>query len=158
MKLDDVDLVILGRLSRSGRVTWADLAQELGLTPPAIAARVKRLIDRSVIRQFAAWISPAAVGAVTAFVDVTFDDPSGHDDFRQTVGRLVAIQECHRIAGTAQYLLKVRARSSDDLESLLANILPRAARGASVRVSMVLSTIKESPIFPLPKSKTASPE
>jgi len=155
-ELDATDLGALGRLSRDGRTTWADLAAEFGLTAPAMAARVKRLVDRDVIRQFAACVSPAAVGAVTAFVDVTFGDPNGHDEFRQTIGRLVAVQECHRIAGSAQYLLKIRARSSEDLEGLLTSVLPKAARGASFRVSMVMSTVKESPIFPLPKSETAT--
>jgi Lrp/AsnC family leucine-responsive transcriptional regulator len=91
MIIDDVDLRILGRLSRDGRATWISLAQEMGLTPPAIAARVRRLVDRGVIRQFAACVDPAAVGAITAFVDVTFGDADGHDHFRQAVGRLVAI-------------------------------------------------------------------
>jgi Lrp/AsnC family leucine-responsive transcriptional regulator len=156
--LDGIDLGILGRLAREGRATWADLADELGLTAPAIAARVRRLVDTGVIRQFTAWISPAAVGAVTAFVDVTFDAREGlegHDELRQAIGRLVAVQECHRIAGDAQYLLKVRTRSVEELESLLATVLPKAARGASLRVSMVLSTVKESPIFPLPKPNPA---
>lgn len=149
---DAIDLGILGRLSRDGRTTWADLAVEMGLTAPAIAARVRRLLDRDVIRQFAACVSPAAIGAMTAIVEVTFDRPDGHDEFRQAVGRLVAVQECHRVAGDAQYLLKVRARSTAELENLLATVLPNAARGARLRAAMVLSTIKESPVFPLPRA------
>jgi Lrp/AsnC family transcriptional regulator, leucine-responsive regulatory protein len=151
--IDTIDLGILGRLSRDGRASWAGLAGELGLTAPAIAARVRRLVDRGVIRQFAAWISPGSTGAVTAFVEVTFDHPDAHDPFRQAVGRLVAVQECHRIAGGAEYLLKVRARSADELEALLATVLPRTARGATLRVAMVLSTVKESPVFPLPRTQ-----
>lgn len=151
--IDTVDLGILGRLSREGRASWAGLASELGLTAPAVAARVRRLVDRGVIRQFAAWISPASTGAVTAFVEVTFDHLESHEQFRQAIGRLVAVQECHRIAGGAQYLLKVRARSAAELESLLAAVLPRAAPGATLRVSMVLATVKESPVFPLPRTQ-----
>jgi Lrp/AsnC family leucine-responsive transcriptional regulator len=150
--MDRIDLGILGRLGREGRASWVDLAAEYGLTPPAIATRVRRLVDRGVIRQFTTWISPAAVGAVTAFVEVTFDQADGHDDFRQAMGRLMAVQECHRVAGNAQYLLKIRARSTEELEGLLATVLPNAARGATIKVSMVLSTVKESPVFPLPKT------
>ncbi len=122
----------------------------MGLTPPAVAARVRRLVDRGVIRQFSALVRPDAVGAVTAFVEVTFDDPQAREEFRQVVGRLVAVLECHRIAGRAEYLVKVRARSASELEGLLTSVLPRAARGASFRVSMVLGTMKESTVFPLP--------
>jgi len=156
-ELDDIDLGILGRLSRDGRTSWADLATELGLTAPAIASRVKRLVERGIIRQFAACVSPQAVGAVTTFVEVTLEDTGGHEEFRHTVGRLVAVQECHRIAGTAQYLLKVRGRSQDDLVNLLTAVLPKAIPGATLRVSMVMSTLKESPVFPLPKGAPAGP-
>lgn len=152
--VDMLDLTLLGRLAREGRATWVELGRELGLTPPAVATRVRRLVSQGVIRQFAALVSPASVRAVTAFVDVTFEAPAtaeGHEPFRQAVNRLVAVQECHRVAGDAQYRLKVRARSSDELDSLLTSVLPAAARGASFRVSMVLSTVKESPVFPLPK-------
>ena len=153
---DSIDLHLLGRLIRDGRASWADLAAELGVTPPAIAARVRRLVHRGVIRQFTAWVAPDALGAVTAFVDVTFDAADGHDEFRHAVNRLVAVQECHRIAGSAQYVLKVRARSARELETLLAGVLPAAARGALLRVSMVLSTVKESPVFPLPRAPEIS--
>ena len=150
---DVIDHHLLGRLSRNGRATWVEMAADLGLTPPAVAARVRRLVDRQVIRQFAAWIAPQAVGAITAFVEVSLsDDPQAHEGFRQAVGRLMAVQECHRIAGGAHYLLKVRTRSSEELETLLATVLPNATRGAALQVSMVLSSIKESPVFPLPRA------
>lgn len=148
-RLDAVDLGLLARLGRDGRASWVELATVFSLTPPAIAARVRRLVDRGVIRQFAAWLSPDALGALTALVEVTFDTSDGHDEFKQAVGRLMAVQECHRIAGSAQYMLKVRARSTAELDSLLSTVLPAVARGAAFRVSMVLATIKESPIFPI---------
>jgi len=149
--IDPTDLSLIGRLCRDGRASWADLASEVGLTPPAVAARVRRLTERGLIRQFAALLDPERLGAVTAFVEVTFDDPQAHQEFRQVVSRLVAVQECHRIAGDAHYLVKLRARSASDLEGLLVTVLPRAARGGTFRVSMVLTTVKESPVFPLPR-------
>ncbi len=151
-EIDDVDLGLLGRLSREGRTSWAELALEFGLTAPAIATRVKRLVERGVIRQFTACVAPMAVGAVTAFVQATLEDPAGHDAFRVLVGRLVAVQECHRIAGSAQYLLKIRARSLEELDNLLSSVLPSATRGSTLHVSMVMSTLKESAVFPLPKT------
>jgi Lrp/AsnC family leucine-responsive transcriptional regulator len=150
-QVDKVDLTLLGRLARDGRATWASLAAELGLTPPAIASRVRRLVRIGVIRQFAACIDPPALGAVTAFVDVVFAHADGHDHFRQSIAHLVAVQECHRVAGTSHYHLKVRTRSKEELEMLLNSALPKAAPHAAVHVSMVLSVIKESPVFPLPR-------
>jgi Lrp/AsnC family leucine-responsive transcriptional regulator len=153
--LDSIDHHLLARLGRDGRASWVDLARELGLTPPAVAARVRRLLDRQVVKHIAALVSPQAVGAVTAFVDVTLsDDAAAHEEFRHIVARLLAVQECHRIAGSAEYLLKIRARSHEELDALLTTVLPKATRGAPLRVSMVLASIKESPVFPLPRSGT----
>jgi Lrp/AsnC family leucine-responsive transcriptional regulator len=151
LALDAIDLGLLGRLAREGRATWSDLGLEFGLTPPAVAARVRRLVSHGVIRQFAAWVAPGAVEAITAFVAVSFDDPDGHEAFRQAVGRLLAVQECHRVAGDAHYLLKVRARSGEELEHLLTTVLPSTARTALWRTMLVLRTLKESPVFPLPR-------
>ena len=151
-RLDATDLGLLGRLARDGRATWVDLAREYHLTPPAIAARVRRLIGRGVIRQFAALVDPRSIQAVTAFVEVSFEGHEGHDDFRQAVGRLVGVQECHRMAGESHYLMKVRVRSAGELDQLLSTALPQAARGATWRASMVLATVKESPVFPLPRA------
>ena len=151
-RLDTTDLGLLGRLARDGRATWVELAAEYKLTPPAIASRVRRLIDRGVIRQFAALVDPGAIKAVTAFVEVSFEGSEGHEDFRQAVGRLVGVQECHRLAGNSHYLMKVRVRSSAELDHLLSTALPQAARGATWRASMVLAIVKESPVFPLPRA------
>lgn len=153
ISLDAVDLGLLGRLAREGRATWSDLGLEFGLTPPAVAARVRRLVANGVIRQFAAWIAPGAVQAITAFVAVSFEDPDEHEGFRQAVGRLLAVQECHRVAGEAHYLLKVRARSGEELEHLLTSVLPSTARTALWRTMLVLRTVKESPVFPLPRTE-----
>ena len=150
-KVNAIDLSLLGRLARDGRATWAALAAELDLTPPAIAARVRRLLELGVIRQFSACIDAASMGALTAFVDVVFAEAEGHDHFRQSIAQLVAIQECHRIAGAAHYRLKVRTRSKEELELLLNSALPKAAPHATFHVAMVLSTIKESSVFPLPR-------
>jgi Lrp/AsnC family leucine-responsive transcriptional regulator len=151
IRLDAIDMGLLGRLAREGRATWSDLGLEFGLTPPAVAARVRRLVANDVIRQFTAWIAPGAVQAITAFVTVSFDDPDGHEAFRQAVSRLLAVQECHRVAGDAHYLLKVRARSGEELEHLLTSVLPATARTALWRTMLVLRTVKESPVFPLPR-------
>ena len=119
--------------------------------PLFVAARMPAGLPVA-LEQFAALVEPRAVGALTAFVEVTFEGPGGHDEFRQAVGRLVAVQECHRIAGGAHFLIKVRARSTGEMEHFLAAVLPQAARGATCRAAMVLRTIKETTVYPLPRT------
>src|SRR5688500_8187765 len=100
-ELDDLDRRLLARLMREGRATWADLADALGLTAPAIAQRVHRLSDRGVIRQFAAIVAPEAVAPVAAYVTLTIEGPDPREKLAQRVAALDAVQECARLAGDA---------------------------------------------------------
>lgn len=148
--LDPIDCRLVARLMRQGRATWADLAVELGLTAPAIAQRVRRLEERGVIRQFAAWVAPEAIAPVCAFVSVHFAGSDQHEGFRAAVLALDAVQECHRIAGADDYLLKVRCRSLAELEALERSTLSCISGVARTHTTVVLSTIKDTPVLPIP--------
>jgi Lrp/AsnC family leucine-responsive transcriptional regulator len=134
---------------RQGRATWADLAEELGLTAPAIAQRVRRLEDRGIIRQFAAWVAPEAVAPVCAYVFVRFGHPDRLGEFRERIAGLEAVQEFHRLAGADDYVLKVRCRSLAELEGLVSETLPKIPGVMRTRSSIVLSTLKETPLLPV---------
>lgn len=149
-ELDDIDRRLLSTLMREGRATWADLAEELGLTAPAIAQRVRRLEERGVIRQFAAWVDPESVAPISAYVFVRFDGPGQRGRFREEVLRLAQVQECSRLAGEEDYLLKVRCGSLTELEQLLGVTLPKIPGVVRARASVVLATIKDTPILPIP--------
>ncbi|HEX5699004.1 MAG TPA: winged helix-turn-helix transcriptional regulator, partial [Rubrobacter sp.] len=80
--MNEHDLQTLRRLMRDGRITWAELAQLLGLSAPAAADRVRRLEERGVIRGYEALVDPEAVGlGVTAFVAVTLERPEHRAGF-----------------------------------------------------------------------------
>jgi len=148
--LDELDRGLLYRLMRQGRATWADLAEELGLTAPAIAQRVRRLEERGVIKQFAAWVDAETLAPVAAYVAVRFDRPELRSRFRQEVQRLDAVQECCQLTGEDDYLLKVRCGSLRELEELVSTTLPRVPGVARTRTSVVLSTVKDTPVLALP--------
>jgi Lrp/AsnC family leucine-responsive transcriptional regulator len=143
-KIDSTDVAILERLMLDGRATWADLAVSTGLTAPGVANRVRRLEERGIIRQFAAWVDPSFVTPVSAFLAVSATEP---DRLPGQVAKLAAVQECHLVAGDRQYLLKVRCTSLAQLGELVRTLGARA----SVQTMVVLSTIKESPVLPVPK-------
>lgn len=152
-KIDTVDFGILERLSRDGRATWADLADELGLTAPAVAQRVRRLVERGVIRDFVARIAPSVFAPVLAFVELTLEDAGEHARFRKAVEGCETVEECHRIAAAHHYLLKVRARDAEHLDRIVSAELLKLAKGARVGVAMVLGTVKEAVMRPLAASK-----
>lgn len=149
-EIDAVDLRLLRRLAADGRATWADLAVETDMTAPGVAQRVRRLRERGVLRGFAALIAPEAVAPICAFVSVGVDgSPGTHTAFREAMRAMPEVQECHHVAGDADYLVKLRCRSLEHLEVLLGVRLPEVPGVRMARTTVVVSTIKEEPVAPL---------
>jgi Lrp/AsnC family transcriptional regulator, leucine-responsive regulatory protein len=145
-EIDTVDLRLLRRLATDGRATWADLAVETDMTAPGVAQRVRRLRERGVLRGFAALIAPEAVAPICAFVSIALDGSRDHAAFRAAVQAMPEVQECHHVAGDADYLVKLRCRSLAHLEEILGEGLPDGIRTA--RTTVVVSTVKEEPLTP----------
>jgi len=136
---DEVDRRILALLGADGRMSYADLARETGLSTSAVHQRVRRLEKRGVISGYRAVVDPRAVGLpLTALIDLTPLDPSAPDDVPQRLEGLPEIEACWSVAGDASYVIKVRVGEPADLEELLARI--RAAAEVRTRTTIVLST------------------
>jgi len=145
------------RLQVMGRESWATLGVALGMTGPAAAERVRRLEADGVIRGYAALVDPDAVGAgLTAFVSVTLERPGNRAAFLRRVSRLTAIQECHHVAGDYDYLLKVRCAGTADLDRILTDELKAVPGVVRTRTTVVLRTLKESVIVPLPDTEVVA--
>ena len=126
--IDLQDRILLERLAADARASWAELAQELGLSAPAVAERVKRLKQRGLIRGFHAVLDPAAMGlGLTAFVAVTLTHPRDRGAFLKMVGKQAEVKEAHHMAGEDDYLLKVHCRDTGHLEHFLTDILKSVA-------------------------------
>jgi Lrp/AsnC family leucine-responsive transcriptional regulator len=135
---------------RQGRVSWTDLAQHLGLSAPSAAERVHRLEQRGVIRGYAALVDAEAAGyPLLAFVAVVLDRPDRRGSFLKRVATLAEIAECHHVAGEDDYLLKVRCRSTLDLDRFLVESLKSTPGVVRTRTTIVLSTAKESVAVPI---------
>jgi Lrp/AsnC family transcriptional regulator, leucine-responsive regulatory protein len=148
--LFDLDSKVLRLLMKQGRVTWTDLAEHLGLSAPAAADRVHRLEQRGVIRGYAALVDAEAAGyPLTAFVSVVIDRPDRRAAFLKRVAALPEIAECHHVAGDDDYLLKVRCRSTADLDRFLVESLKATPGVVRTRTTIVLSTAKESVVVPI---------
>jgi len=149
--LDAQDAKALELLQQQGRITWADLGQVLGLSPPAAAERVRRLEANGVIRGYTALTDGRTLGfELTAFVGVSLEKPKYRAAFLELVQQLPEIQECHHVTGDHDYLLKVRCRNTLDLERIINEHLKGTAGVSQTRTTIVLSTSKESVALPLP--------
>lgn len=150
--MDAVDSKIIKRLMEHGRITWAELGAFLGLSAPAAADRVRRLEERGVIRGYSALLEPDAIGCgLTAFISVVLDRPEHRAAFLQRIQELTAVQECHHVAGDADYLLKIRCNGIRNLEQIVSERLKGLPGVVKTRTTVVLSTVKETTILPLPQ-------
>ncbi|MBI2687364.1 MAG: Lrp/AsnC family transcriptional regulator [Acidobacteria bacterium] len=142
--IDEQDRILLERLTDDARVSWAELAQEMELSAPAVAERVKRLRQRGLIRGFHAVLDPAALGlGLTAYIAVTLRHPRDRAEFLKTVRERGEVKEAHHLAGEDDYLLKVHCRDTGHLEHFLTDILKPVPGVQRTRTSIVLGTAKE---------------
>ena len=119
-RLSTNDARILEILQRDGRRPYADLGAEVGISGPSAHERVKKLEARGVIRGYAANVDPAAVGfGILAFSWITQAPGTAATDLTDDLAAIPEIEECHHITGEADYLIKVRARDTHDLERVL---------------------------------------
>ena len=137
--LDELDRSLLSLLTADGRMSYADLARETGLSTSAVHQRVRRLESRGVITGYAAQVDPAAAGLpLAAFISIRPFDPAGPDDAPERLRHLTAIEACHSVAGEESWILQVRVAGPAELEQLLTDV--RAVAGAATRTTVVLST------------------
>lgn len=149
--MDTLDSKVLAALTKHGRMTWADLAQILGLSAPATADRVRQLEAEGVIQGFTAILSPEALGfEVLAFIFVTLDRPHQREAFLARVVEIPEVQACHHLAGDDDYLLKVRCLNTRHLDWLLGQL--KLSDGVTrTRTTIALSSSKETTALPLPQ-------
>ncbi len=149
--MDDIDINVLQQLMTHGRITWSELASLLQLSAPATADRVRRLEEKGIIQSYAALVNPELIGCgITAFIAVTLDRPEHRQGFVDLVNQLPEIQECHHVTGDDDYLLKVRCTSTRSLEALISNQIKGLPGILRTRTTLALSTVKETPVLPLP--------
>jgi Lrp/AsnC family leucine-responsive transcriptional regulator len=147
--LDTNDLKVIKRLMEHARTTWAELGMLLGLSGPAAADRVRKLEEMGIIKGYSALIDPEKIGCgLGALISVTLDKPENRIAFLHLVNKSPEIMECHHIAGAEDYIIKVRCSGTRDLERLISEEI-KSLPGAKTRTTIILSTIKETPILPI---------
>jgi len=155
MKLDETDLKILEILQVDGRITNAQLAKTVGISPPAMLDRVRRLEKARVISRFVALLDRKQVGiGVIAFVSVSLSvhQLSSLDNFRHIISELDEVLECYQISGDSDFLLKVGLKSLDSFSDFVINKLTGIEGIQNITSSFVLDTVKYNTALPLKNS------
>jgi Lrp/AsnC family leucine-responsive transcriptional regulator len=137
--LDERDLEIIAALQGDARATYADIGRRVGLAASSVHDRVRKLEELGAIRGYRAAVDAEKVGLhVTAFIAVSPLDASQPDDLPDRVLDLPEVEDCYSVAGEANYLLKVRTRTTSDLEDLIRRL--REKGEVQTRTTIVLST------------------
>lgn len=139
--LDRFDRAILDILSREGRLPITDLAARIGLSKSPAQVRLKRLQDQGYIRGYRAILNPAKLGLDhIAFAEVTLSDTRERalNAFNAAVQAVPEIEQCHMIAGSFDYLLKIRTADIQSYRRVLGEVISALphVKNSSTFVSM----------------------
>lgn len=138
--MDPVDCRLLDLLRGNARLSYAELARQVGLSAPAVHERVGKLEASGVIRGYHADVEPEAIGlGVTALIGIVNQPNTEMDEIVAALRELPEIESCYFLAGEESFLLKVRASTIAELEHLIAR-LQRTPGVASTRTTIALST------------------
>lgn len=115
--MDEIDYAIIRALQTDGRMSWTELGKTVGLSTPAVNERVKKLEDRGVIEGYRAVINPVALEK-TIMAILMFED-TRCDAFIAFCKSHPDVVECHRLAGTFNFMIKLYTPSVETLEAFI---------------------------------------
>lgn len=147
--MSDLDVFserILLEMEVSGRLSNVELAQRVGLSPSACLRRVQDLESRGVIKGYRAIIDRSKLSpSITVFVMVGLVKQQKADAraFERAMEATPQVQECHNIAGNAEYLLRVEVSDLEDYKRFHADVLGTLEQVSDVTSYFRLSTSKD---------------
>jgi Lrp/AsnC family leucine-responsive transcriptional regulator len=151
-ELDATDHRLLAALQQEGRITNAELAERVNLSPSACHRRVQRLEAEGYVDRYVALLNARKLRrATTVFVEITLQSQADDllDAFERAVQRIPDVLECHLMAGTADYLLKVVAEDTEDFARIHRQHLTRLPGVAQMHSSFSLRTVRQTTAIPV---------
>jgi Lrp/AsnC family leucine-responsive transcriptional regulator len=142
--MDEIDLAILTALEHNARLSNADLAAHVGLSPSPCLRRVRKLEDAGVIRGYRAVVDPAAVGrSLRVFAGVRLGRHSRTEvlAFERAVVALTEVIACHHVTGNYDYLLHVEVADLAAYEKFHADRLADLPNVAGVTSYVTMKTL-----------------
>ncbi len=151
-KFDEIDKKILTILQERGRITNANLAAEVGLSPPPMLERVKKLEKNGVITHYAALLDPKKIDKATiVFVSLTIarHRVKSFDQVNEELNSFPEVLEIFHISGEEDYLIKVVVKDIQEYEQFLLKKLATIPAISRIKSNVVLSTIKYGTKIPI---------
>lgn len=145
-QIDRIDRNILAALGKDGRLSMTELSAQVGLSKTPVQARVRRLERDGYIRGYAAIVDRERMGeGHVAFVQVKLSDTrsSALDAFNKAVLAVPEIEQCHMIAASFDYLLKVRTKDIASYRRVLGERISALPHVAQTSTYVAMETVKD---------------
>lgn len=147
-KLDSLDERILSSLQENGRLTMKALAEQIGMSSPAVIERVRRLEERGMLTGYRGLVDPAAIGRPMSVILQATVPHASQEAFLEALREHAAVEEVIRVSGVRNYLVRAHLSGTEELEDLMDRL---GELCDSIEAEMILSIpVRESAIMPPP--------
>jgi Lrp/AsnC family leucine-responsive transcriptional regulator len=149
--LDEVDVQILALLQADGRITNADLAKRVGLSPPSVLQRVRALEKAGLIKGYFALLDAERLGlkiTALAMVSLALHQEQPIERFRRSINDIPEVMECYHVSGEFDFLLKIVVKDIRAYEVLIREKLAKIKGIGQIKTSFVLGTSKYNTQIP----------
>jgi Lrp/AsnC family leucine-responsive transcriptional regulator len=150
--LDEVDVQLLALLQDDGRITNADLAKKVGLSPPSVLQRVRTLERLGLIREYAALLDYERLGlkiTAWAMISLSLHQEQPIERFRRAIQDIPDVLECYHVSGEFDFLLKIVVKDMRAYEQLIREKLSKIKGVGQIKTSFVLAVPKITTKIPL---------
>ena len=143
--VDEIDLGIINILKQNSRKSSSDISKKVNLSPPATLERIRKLEDSGIIEQFTIKVNRNKFNYnILAFIFVSIDNTEAVAQFNSLVTNYPTVLECHQVAGEYDYLLKVVAKDTKELEGFILNSKKKIIGVTRTNTIFTFSSIKEN--------------
>lgn len=147
-RLDSLDERILSSLQENGRLTMKALAEQIGMSSPAVIERVRRLEERGMLTGYRGLVDPAAIGRPMSVLLQATVPHGSQEAFLGALSEHPAVEEVLRVSGPRNYVVRAHLSGTEELEELMDQL---GERSDAIEAEMILSIpVREAAIMPPP--------
>ncbi|WP_325894732.1 Lrp/AsnC family transcriptional regulator [Grimontia sp. NTOU-MAR1] len=149
--MDRIDKQLLELMQKDARLTTAELAELVGLSPSPCARRIKRLEKEKIVAGYHASLTRDKVGiAMTMFVEVSLNNHqvTSVDDFEHAIGDMQEVVTCHVVSGAYDYLLEVVAKDLSGYEQFTRK-LQCLQNVKDIHTQLAIRKVKDRGVLPV---------
>jgi DNA-binding Lrp family transcriptional regulator len=152
LQIDEIDRKLLRELQRDSRRSVQELGDIVGLSASACHRRIKALEDKGAIAGYGARLDAEALGfTLEFFIEISLSSQTEVvlDAFEAAVRDVPEVLECHLMAGTSDYILRIICRDHEEFERLHRRLVTRLPGVARVHTNMSIRRVKTRSGLPL---------